>query len=123
MHHAESAYVSDDVYAIGDRDNEFMVYANFGFSIPDDATINGIEVNSSPKLQEIVAQFRPNDKIHVVYTRDGKEREADVILKNKNKGVDYLTKSKVEVVDVYNPGAKILLLGGNECIMTSGNVS
>lgn len=60
-------------------------------------TINGIEVNSSPKLQEVVAQYRPGDKINVKYVRDGKERETSITLKNKNKGTEFLTKAKTDV--------------------------
>lgn len=60
-------------------------------------TINGIEVNSSPKLQEVVAQFRPGDKINVVYVREGKIKETAITLKNKNKGTEFLTKAKTDV--------------------------
>ena len=45
--------------------------------------INGIEVNSSPELQEQVAKYRPSDKISVAYIRDGKTYNAIVQLKNK----------------------------------------
>ncbi len=45
--------------------------------------INGFAVNSSPELQEQVAQYRPGDKISVDYIRDGHPYIAQVILKNK----------------------------------------
>ena len=45
--------------------------------------INGFPVNSSPELQEQVAQHRPGDKISVEYIRDGKTMSAMVTLKNK----------------------------------------
>lgn len=45
--------------------------------------INGFAVNSSPELQEQVAQYRPGDKISVEYIRDGKTYNATVTLKNK----------------------------------------
>lgn len=45
--------------------------------------INGFNVNSSPELQEQVAQYRPGDKITVDYIRDGHPYTAQVILKNK----------------------------------------
>ncbi|MDZ4846064.1 MAG: Do family serine endopeptidase [Chitinophagales bacterium] len=60
-------------------------------------TINGIEVNSSPKLQEVVAQFRPGDKINVAYVREGKIKESVITLKNKNKGTEFLSKAKTDV--------------------------
>ena len=62
--------------------------------------INGINVNTAPKLQEVVAQFRPGDEIQVIYSRDGKMKEATITLKNKNQGTEFLTKSKVEVTDI-----------------------
>jgi Do/DeqQ family serine protease len=45
--------------------------------------INGVSVNSSPELQEQVAQHRPGDKIRVDYIRDGKKMETVIVLKNK----------------------------------------
>ena len=45
--------------------------------------INGFTVNSSPELQEQVAQYRPGDKISVEFIRDGKTETATVTLKNK----------------------------------------
>lgn len=45
--------------------------------------INGVAVNSSPELQEQVAQHRPGDKIRVNYIRDGKKMETVIVLKNK----------------------------------------
>ena len=45
--------------------------------------INGLIVNSSPELQEQVAQYRPGDKITVEYIRDGKSYTTTVTLKNK----------------------------------------
>ena len=45
--------------------------------------INGFAVNSSPELQEQVAQYRPGDKISVEYIRNGETHSATVTLKNK----------------------------------------
>jgi Do/DeqQ family serine protease len=53
--------------------------------------INGVSVNSSPELQEQVAQYSPGDKIAVDYIRNGKEERTTVILKNK-----YNTTSQVD---------------------------
>lgn len=44
--------------------------------------INGIDVNSSAKLQEIVARNRPGDKVKVTYLRNGKIKEVTAVLKN-----------------------------------------
>lgn len=62
-------------------------------------SINGVEVNSAPKLQEVVAQYRPGDKLHIIFVRNGMPKETDITLKNKDKGTTYLTKAKVEVMD------------------------
>ncbi len=62
-------------------------------------SINGVAVNTSPQLQEVVAQYRPGDKLRIVYVRDGKTKETDITLKNKNKSTEYLTKVKVEVIE------------------------
>lgn len=45
--------------------------------------INGVAVNSSPELQEQVANYRPGDKINVDYIRDGKKQTTVIVLKNK----------------------------------------
>jgi len=45
--------------------------------------INGINVNSSPELQEQVAKYRPGDKLNVELIRGGKTENMTVVLKNK----------------------------------------
>lgn len=62
--------------------------------------INGKVVNSSPQLQEVVAQYRPGDEISVSYVREGKQRVANMILKNKNQNTELLVKETVEVMDL-----------------------
>ncbi len=44
--------------------------------------IDGIDVNSSSKLLEVVGQHRPGDKINVVVLRDSKQKVFDVVLQN-----------------------------------------
>lgn len=44
--------------------------------------VNGIDVKSSPELQEQVGLFRPGEKVSVVFLRDGKLKTTDVTLKN-----------------------------------------
>lgn len=60
--------------------------------------INGISVNTSPKLQEIVAQFRPGDELKIDYMRNGKLNSTTVKLKNKDKGTEFLSKAKEDVL-------------------------
>ncbi|MDO7850559.1 S1C family serine protease [Hymenobacter convexus] len=44
--------------------------------------INGVNVNTSPQLQEQVARFRPGDKIKVSYLRGGSAGLAEATLRN-----------------------------------------
>ncbi|MDX2001641.1 MAG: Do family serine endopeptidase [Chitinophagales bacterium] len=60
-------------------------------------SINGIAVNTSPQLQEVVAQFSPGDKLQIVYERNGSSKSTQVVLKNKNMNTELLKKGAVEV--------------------------
>ncbi len=42
--------------------------------------INGKETNSTPELQEQVAQFRPGDEISIGFIRNGKEYTKNKVL-------------------------------------------
>jgi serine protease Do len=46
--------------------------------------VNGIEVASTPELQEQVSRHRPGDKINVVLMRGGSQKDVTVTLRNKN---------------------------------------
>jgi serine protease Do len=50
--------------------------------------VNGIDVKTSPELQEQVAMFRPGQKVKVVYLRDSNEVEVEIKLKNASNGTD-----------------------------------
>ncbi len=73
--------------------------------------INGFAVNSSPELQEQVAQYRPGDKISVEFIRNGESHTATVTLKNK-----YNTTASVDnTQDVLGTlGVKVENLSANE---------
>ncbi len=73
--------------------------------------INGFEVNSSPELQEQIAQYRPGDKVNVEYIRSGKVNTAVVTLKNK-----YNTTASVDNVQdaLAALGVKVENLSDNE---------
>ena len=45
-----------------------------------------------PQLQEMVAQYRPGDKIPVTVLRDGKEKTFTVVLRNKNGDTERIVK-------------------------------
>jgi Do/DeqQ family serine protease len=57
--------------------------------------INEREIKSSPELQEMVARYRPGDKIQVQYIRDGKEKTVQVTLKGKNNSTKLATKEEL----------------------------
>lgn len=45
--------------------------------------INGVEINSSSELQEVVGRYRPGDEVTVNYKRGTKEKSTKITLKNK----------------------------------------
>ena len=60
--------------------------------------INGVPVNSSPKLQELVGRFHPGDKINVTLLRNETEKNYVVVLRNKEGNTEVL-KNDVDVVN------------------------
>ncbi|MBR4999899.1 MAG: PDZ domain-containing protein, partial [Rikenellaceae bacterium] len=48
--------------------------------------IDGMPTNSPSRVQEIIAQRRPNDKIKVSIKRGGEVKHFDVVLRNKDVG-------------------------------------
>lgn len=50
--------------------------------------VNGIDVKSSPELQEQVGLFRPGEKIGVIFLREGKLKSTDVVLKNSSNTIE-----------------------------------
>lgn len=63
--------------------------------------INGVKVAKSSQLLEQVARYRPGDKVKVEYLRSGKERTANVTLKNLNYNTE-LTKRSVAKAITYD---------------------
>lgn len=62
--------------------------------------INGQPVKTASKLQELVAQYRPGDRLELNYLRDGKNYASLVELKNKNQGTELLSKEEVNTLDL-----------------------
>ncbi|MHC2990583.1 deoxyribonuclease HsdR, partial [Pontibacter sp. HJ8] len=60
--------------------------------------INGVKVARSSQLLEQVARYRPGDKVKVEYLRDGKERSANVTLKNLNNSTEVSKRSTAKAV-------------------------
>lgn len=61
--------------------------------------VDGINVTTSPRLQEIIAQHRPGDKVSVVVNREGKEREFNVTLENVQGTTDTSKKENIEILN------------------------
>jgi serine protease Do len=47
-------------------------------------SVNGVDVNSSPAVQEQISRYRPDEKIVVNIIRDGKQKELAVVLKGRD---------------------------------------
>ena len=61
--------------------------------------VDRISVSTSPRLQEIIAQHRPGDKVSVVVNRKGKEKEFNVTLENVKGTTDITKKENVEMLN------------------------
>jgi len=59
-------------------------------------------------LQEQISRFRPGEKVLVTVFRGGKEKEINLILKNKNGNTDVLKKEKVEVLTALGASFQIV---------------
>ncbi|WP_161890037.1 Do family serine endopeptidase [Pontibacter russatus] len=60
--------------------------------------INDVSVEKSSRLLEQIARYRPGDKVKVTYMRDGKQKTANVTLKNLNNSTELVKSSKAEPV-------------------------
>ncbi|WP_242923536.1 Do family serine endopeptidase [Pontibacter liquoris] len=60
--------------------------------------INGVAITHSSQLLEQVARYRPGDKVKVTYLRDGKERTANVTLKNLNNSTELVKRSNAKAI-------------------------
>ncbi|TXK50876.1 Do family serine endopeptidase [Pontibacter qinzhouensis] len=60
--------------------------------------VNDVRVSKSSQLLEQVARYRPGDKVKVTYLRDGKERSANVTLKNLNNSTELVKRSTAKAI-------------------------
>ncbi|MHA6246646.1 Do family serine endopeptidase [Pontibacter sp. CAU 1760] len=60
--------------------------------------INGVGVGKSSQLLEQIARYRPGDKVKVTYLREGKERTANVTLKNLNNSTELVKRSNAKAI-------------------------
>jgi len=68
--------------------------------------INGVNVNSSPSVQEQINRFRPKDKIVVQIMRGGKQKEISVVLDGAVAGTAMLKGEKEGVFEFYGAELK-----------------
>lgn len=59
--------------------------------------IDGIPTTTKPEFLEVIARYRPGDKIDIEYLREGKSRKATAVLRNQLNTTDYIAVSKDKV--------------------------
>jgi Do/DeqQ family serine protease len=59
--------------------------------------VNGKEIDSSPRLQEIIAGFRPGDKVSVDVNREGVKKTFEVTLKNTSGDTSMVKREESEL--------------------------
>ena len=74
---------------------------------------DGVKVNDSATVQELIARRRPNDKVKISVKRDGDVKQIDVTLRNKAGKTELITKEDVDVVEAL--GGKFADAGTKLC--------
>lgn len=64
--------------------------------------INNKTINTLPELNEIMAQSSPNEKIHIVFEREGILKETEVTLLNENGNTAVIKPEKKPLITVLN---------------------
>ena len=62
--------------------------------------VDGLEVNSAPELQEVIARHRPGDIVKLKVARGDKEIELKAELKNRDGKAKFLANNKIKVFNV-----------------------
>ena len=65
-------------------------------------SVNGKFINTLPELNEIMAQSSPNDKLKLVYEREGKTNEVTVTLLNENGNTNIIKPEVKQLISVIN---------------------
>ena len=72
-----------------------------GIKVDDVITsVDGIKVNSSPELQEVIARHRPGDKVKVTVDRNGNSKTFEVTLSNRKGSTEFATREHKEVLSI-----------------------
>jgi S1-C subfamily serine protease len=64
-------------------------------------SVDGVEVNSVPKLQELIARKRPGDKVDIQVNRFGKVMNFNVVLYNQEGNEDIVEARSVSSIEEY----------------------
>ena len=62
--------------------------------------VDGMEIESSPKLQEVIARHRPGDKVTVKVDRKENEKKYEVTLNNRKGNTNLVSKEHKEVLSI-----------------------
>jgi len=62
--------------------------------------VDGIDVEASSNLQELIARHSPGDKVDLKINRSGKEKDIEVVLNNRNGNTGSVTKGENDVLAV-----------------------
>lgn len=62
--------------------------------------VEGVEVNTAPELQEIIARHRPGDKVKLKIARKNKELDVKVELKNRDGETRFLANNRKEIFNL-----------------------
>lgn len=76
--------------------------------------IDNREVNSVAELQEVVARYRPGNKVSVTYVRDGKENTHEVLLKSKSGEISVAKREALPKLYIKELGAELQALSKSE---------
>jgi Do/DeqQ family serine protease len=63
-------------------------------------SVEGVELDARANLGEIIARYRPNDRVKIIAKRGGQVKHFDVVLRNKVGTAELLTKDHVDVSQV-----------------------
>jgi serine protease Do len=66
--------------------------------------VNGIRVNSTSKLMEMIGRQRPGDRVQLLVDREGRERTFNVILLNAKGNTEVVTRETRDVITLLGAG-------------------
>lgn len=66
--------------------------------------IEGVAVNSTSELLELIGQHRPGDKVNILVKRGSKESNFDIVLKNRDGDVSLVKREEFDVQTVLGAG-------------------